>query len=124
MARPGVKGLTDYELIVIKILWETSPLSISDILERFPRKPKPAYTSLLTNVRTMENKGYIRHVKEGKAFLYSPVLKKENYRHSEVSKLVERCFGGSKLELAVNLIQEEKLDAVAIKKLKTLLEEL
>jgi BlaI family penicillinase repressor len=124
MARPGNKGLTDYELTVIKLLWEEAPLSVAEILERFPKKPKPAYTSLLTNVRAMEKKGYLRHQKEGKAFLYSPVLKKDDYKTSEIKKLIDRFFGGSKLELAVNLIKEEQLGAADMKKLKSILEDL
>ena len=80
MARPSSPQLTDNELAIMKILWEESPLSVADILERLPRTPKPAYTSLLTVVRTLEQKGHIDHEKESKAHLYYPVLRKPYLR--------------------------------------------
>ncbi len=124
MARPSASGPTDHEMMIIDILWQASPLSIAEILERFPRQPKPAYTSILTIVRNMEKKGYLRHKKDGKAFLYSPKLKQEDYKKSEIRKIADRLFGGNKFELAVNLIKEEKLGVVEIRQLKKLLEDL
>ena len=124
MARPKSLGPTDHELVILKILWESSPLSVQEILQRFPKKPVPAYTSLLTIVRLMEKKGYIDHEKQGKAFYYRPLLKESSFSHSEVGRLVERVFGGSSFDLAVNLLKDEKLNQGEIKKLKKLLEEL
>lgn len=124
MARPKSTGPTDHELMILKILWESSPLSVNEILERFPKKPVPAYSSLLTIVRLMDQKGYIKHEKQGKAYFYEPVLKEKSYSKSEVNKLVNKIFDGSKYDLAVNLLKEEKLKPSEIKKLKSLLEEL
>lgn len=124
MARPKSSGPTDHELIILKILWENSPLSVNEILERFPKKPVPAYSSLLTIVRLMDKKGYICHEKQGKAYFYEPVLKEKSYSKSEVKKLVDKIFGGSKYDLAVNLIKNEKLKADEIQQLKNLLEDL
>jgi len=124
MPRPATTTPTDHEMQIIEILWETSPLSIAEILKRFPRRPKPAYTSLLTIVRNMEKKGYLQHIKEGKAFLYTSRLKREDYKKSEVRKIADRLFGGNKFDLAVNLIKEEKLGAEEIKQLKKLVEDL
>jgi predicted transcriptional regulator len=124
MPRPKTTGPTEHELLILNILWEQSDLSVSDILERFPKKPAPAYSSLLTIVRLMEKKGYIKHNQDGKAFFYSAILKKENYKKSEVKKVADRFFGGSKFELAVNLIKNEGLSSKEIQKLKALLEEL
>lgn len=66
MARPTATGLTDHELAIMQILWDESPLSIGESLERFPREPKPAYTSLLTAVQSIEKKGLVGHEKKGK----------------------------------------------------------
>ncbi|MCB0411037.1 MAG: BlaI/MecI/CopY family transcriptional regulator, partial [Bdellovibrionales bacterium] len=75
MARPKQPGLTENEIEVMKILWEEHPLKVADILDALDKKPKPAYTSLMTLVQTMEKKGYIKAIKDGKAYLYSPLLK-------------------------------------------------
>lgn len=124
MARPKSSGPTDYELAILKILWSEAPLSISEILERFPKKPKPAYSSLLTIVRLMDKKGYISHEKKGKAYFYYPVLKEEKYSKSEIKKLADTIFGGSKYDLAVNIIKKEKLKPEEVAHLKKLVEEL
>ena len=124
MPRPKSSGPTDHELMILKVLWKHSPLSIAEILERFPKKPKPAYSSLLTIVRLMAQKGYIKHEKRGKAFYYEPILKEKSYSRSQVKKLVDSVFGGSKYDLAVNLIKEEKLKPSEIKDLKKLLDNL
>lgn len=124
MARPKNNGPTDHELLILNILWKEAPLGVAEILERFPKKPLPAYSSLLTIVRLMEQKGYIKHIKEGKAFLYSPLLKQEHHKKTELKKVADKLFDGSRFDLAVNLLKEEKLSASEIRQLKALLEEL
>ena len=94
MPRPRQSGLTENELEVMKILWTQAPLKVSDILDLLLRTPKPAYTSLLTLVQTMEKKGYIIHQKEGKAFTYLPVLQQKKYLTLEVKRIVKQLFGG------------------------------
>ena len=88
MARPQMAGLTEHELSIMRILWKRAPLTVSEILEHWPRKPKPAYTSLLTAVRAMDKKGYLKHAQEGKAYFYSPVLQKGQYRSSQLKRLI------------------------------------
>ncbi len=124
MARPKSSEPTKHELEILKLLWEESPLSVADILDRFPKKPKPAYSSILTIVRLMDKKGYVKHEKKGKAYYYSPVLKEKKYSRIEIKKLADTMFGGSQYDLAVNIIKQEKLKPEEIKELKLLLEEL
>ena len=124
MARPSSPQLTENELSIMKILWQQSPLSVTDILERLPRTPKPAYTSLLTVVRTLEQKGHIAHEKESKAHLYYPVLRKPLYQRRELKRLLKGLFDGDALALAVNVIKSEPLEPEELAELKQLLEKL
>jgi len=124
MARPAVRGLTENELMIMRVLWENSPLSIGEVLERLPRKPKPAYNSLLTVMRILERKGHVVHRKEGKAFLYSPKLDRHAYRGFELGKLISGIFNGDALELAVSLLKSRALSEQEKAELKRLLEEL
>ncbi len=124
MPRPTGNRPTEHELSILMILWRKSPLSIAEILEQFSKHPAPAYSSILTAVRLMEKKGYIRHSKEGKAFLYSPVLKQERYQRTELKKITDRFFGGSAFALAVNLVKDESLNATERAQLKKILENL
>ena len=124
MARPSSPQLTEHELAIMKILWHESPLSVAEILERLPRTPKPAYTSLLTVVRTLEQKGHIDHEKESKAHLYFPVLRKPSYQRRELKRLLAGLFDGDAFSLAVNVIKSEPLDEQERAELKKLLEKL
>lgn len=123
MARPSQPGLTENELEVMNILWESSPLKVGDILEHIGRKPKPAYTSLLTLVQAMEKKGYIAHKEEGKAYAYFPKLRESQFKKSEIKRVAHRIFGGSPLALVMNLVKDDHLSSEEIKQLKQLLEE-
>lgn len=123
MARPRQPGLTENELDIMNILWEDHPLKVSAILKKLTRRPRPAYTSLLTVVQAMEKKGYVQHFEEGKAFTYAPVLKKSSFTSMEVRRMAKRLFGGGAGSLAINLVKNEKLSDEEIVELKRLLEE-
>jgi BlaI family penicillinase repressor len=124
MARPSKGTLTDHELSIMNILWVETSLSVAEILERFPREPKPAYTSLLTAVQAMEKKGLIRHIKDGKAYRYQSVLEQTHYKKSALSRLLDSVFHNNAYDLALNLLKEEKLDRDEIQKLKKIVEKL
>lgn len=124
MVRPTTTGLTDHELTIMQILWESPLLTVTEILEQFPREPKPAYTSLLTAVQSLEKKGIIAHEKDGKAYRYIPLLQKAKYKKSALRRLLGNVFEGDPYELAVNLLKDEKLGKDEIQKLKQLLEKL
>ncbi len=124
MARPASSNLTEHELMIMRILWEEEPLTVNEILKRFPREPKPAYTSLLTALQAMTKKGVLAHKPDGKAYRYSPLLKANKYKRSALKRLVSSVFGGNAYDLAVNLIQEENLSKEDLHKLKNLLEDL
>jgi len=124
MTRTGAITLTDHELRIMRILWHQSPLSVQDILDRFRRTPKPAYTSLLTAVRAMEKKGILNHEKQGKAYLYRPLLQQASYKRSALKRLLTNVFDGDACELAANLVKGEALDAAEINQIKQILESL
>ncbi len=123
MPRPRQPGLTENELEVMRVLWTNAPLKIADILDLLHRTPKPAYTSLLTLVQAMEKKGYIKHQKSGKAFVYLPILQQEKFLISEVKRIAKRLFGGSPGKLVLNLVENEQLSDAEIKTLKQLLKD-
>ncbi len=124
MARPHARALTETELEIMQVLWEESPLPIAGILERLNKTPKPAYNSVLTLVRILEKKGHVEHRKEGKAFLYSPLLDRLHYRQTEVKSLLSRLFQGDVIDLAVSLVKSKPLSLSDRKELKRLLGDL
>ncbi len=124
MARPVSPSLTDHELMIMKVLWEKSPLSVQEVLDQIGKAPKPAYTSLLTAMQNLEKKEYIAHKKEGKRFRYVPLLLQDKYQKSAVRRLLKSAFDGASFSMAVNLLEAKKLSPEEIAKLKEILEEM
>lgn len=122
MARPTQPGLTENELEIMQVLWQMAPLKVGEILERITRRPKPAYTSLMTLVQIMDRKGYVRHEQEGKAFVYYPVLEKRNFLAQELRRLSRRLFNGNVMSLVTSLVADEHLSQSEIEELKQILE--
>jgi BlaI family transcriptional regulator, penicillinase repressor len=123
MPRPRQPGLTENELEVMRVLWAEAPLKVSVILGYIQRTPKPAYTSRLTLVQTMEKKGYIKHQKMGKAYAYIPILHQNKFLLSEIKRVAKRLFGGSPGKLVLNLVENEQLSKTEIETLKKLLKD-
>lgn len=124
MARPRNHGMTENELLIMNILWERPSLSVASILAHLPRRPKPAYTSVLTVIQAMEKKGYVTHTQVGKAYVYESSIERHDFERAEVLLAAKRIFNGDPLKLAMNLIKDEHLSKEEIKKLKKLLETL
>ena len=118
MPRPPKAGLTDYELAIMRLLWKESPLPVARILSLLPRRPRPAYTSLLTGIRMMEKKGYLGHQRKGKAHLFYPLLRREEYRRIALRRMVAGLYEGDALELAYAALKSAGADRTDWKKLK------
>ncbi len=115
--------LTEAELRLMDVLWQKSSATVHQILEALTQKPALAYNSVLTTIRILEKKGYVQHVKDGRAHVYIPVVGKKEATRSEVRNLVSRFFKNSHEALVLNLLEDRNLDAEEIKRLSSLLQE-
>jgi BlaI family penicillinase repressor len=120
--RPQTPGLTDHELKIMRILWKEPELTIAEIRARFPQKPQPAYTSLLTAVRGLERKKFVAHRQDGKAYRYLAKVSRSQYSTQSVRRLVQNLFDGRPAALAIALVETEALDQDEIERLKRALE--
>lgn len=123
MARKKSPNLTDAELRLMDVLWEKGSATVSDVCDGLPKDPPLAYSTVLTTMRILENKGYVRHHKDGRAFVYQPVVGREQARESAVKHLVRRFFENSPELLMLNLIEGKKIDAAELKRLRKRIEE-
>ncbi len=123
MARKKSSHLTDAELRLMDVLWEKGSATVSDVVEALPKNPQLAYSTVLTTMRILENKGYLRHTKDGRAFVYHPVVGREQARQSAVSHLVHRFFENSPELLMLNLIEGRKIDSEELKRLRQRIQE-
>ncbi len=111
---------TDRELDIMKVLWDHGASTVAEVLEHL--NDDLAYTTVLTILRTLEAKGHVDHAEEGKAHRYRATVTEAAARTSAVSRLVDRVFGGSTELLLTQLVEDRKLSAAEVKRLRVLLE--
>ena len=123
MARKKSIGLTDAELRLMEVLWRIGTATVSEVAEKLPKDVELAYSTVLTTLRILETKGYLRHRKDGRAFVYEPVVDRDQARESAVTHLLRRFFEGSPEQLVLNLIDGRKIGAKELKRLRKRIEE-
>lgn len=102
-------ALGDRELDVMAVLWELGSGTVAEVRERLPAEL--AYTTVLTILRNLEEKGFVAHEPEGRAHRYRPRVGEQAARRSEVRRLVDKLFNGSAEQLLVHLVRDRKLSA-------------
>ena len=122
MPRKQSETLTEAELRVMNVLWGKGPATVQQVLDWLSREHDLAYNSVLTTIRVLEKKGYLKHTKDGRAHIYRPIVARDEASRSEVKHLVSRFFGNSHQSLLVNLLREQNLDAEELKHLRQILE--
>ena len=114
--------LTPLELKVMDVLWNLQISFVKDILEHWPEEPQPAYNTISTTVRILQDKtGYIGHHAHGRTHEYFPVISKEEYQQMFLENAVEKVFAGSVSSLLYTLMDNENISQNEINELKRLL---
>lgn len=121
MARKKTPTLTEAEYRLMDILWTNGDLSVADVVERIGDPPL-AYNTVLTTLRILEQKGYLSHKASGRAFIYKPVVERDEAQRTVVNHMVSRFFGGSPRELVLNLLDSESVDADELARLRELID--
>ena len=103
------KQLTKAEEDIMLILWELKEANVSTIIETM-KSPKPAYNTVSTIIRILENKGFVNHTKVGKGYIYSPVIKKSEYSNQTINKLMNGYFEGSFKSMVSFFMKENKVN--------------
>jgi predicted transcriptional regulator len=109
----------------MEVLWERSFATVGEVAEALPRKLGLAYNTVLTTLRILEEKGYVRHTKpkDGRKFVYTPVVSRAQASHSALRHLLNRFFGNSAEALVLNLLEDERLSEAERKRIRDLLKE-
>jgi predicted transcriptional regulator len=110
--------LTEAELRLMKILWRRGESAVNDLVAAMPDGETLAYNSVLTTIRILEQKGYVEHRQEGRAFVYRPCVAEEEASRSEVKHLMSRFFGNSRERLLLSLLGDEEISAEELQRLK------
>jgi predicted transcriptional regulator len=112
--------LADHELRLMNVLWRCGSVTVGDVVEAL-LPPPLAYSTDLTTLRTLEQKGYISHKMDGRAYVYTPLVAREQAARSAVGHVVNRFFGNSPGALALTLIDETPLSEEDVAELRRLL---
>ena len=110
--------LTEAELRLMKILWRRGESAVTDLVSAMPDGETLAYNSVLTTVRILEQKGYVEHRQEGRAFVYWPCVAEEEASRSEVRHLMSRFFGNSREQLLLSLLGDDEISAKELERLR------
>jgi predicted transcriptional regulator len=110
--------LTEAELRLMKILWRRGESAVNDLVAAMPDGETLAYNSVLTTIRILEQKGYVEHRQEGRAFVYSPCVAEQEASRSEVRHLMGRFFGNSRERLLLSLLGDEEISPEELQRLK------
>ncbi len=115
-----MKQLTKAEEEVMQLLWLLEESNVASIVEQMP-EPKPAYNTISTIIRILENKKFVSHRKKGKGYIYYPLVKKEEYSNQSINKLMNNYFNGSFRNMVSFFVKKNDMD---IKDLEKILKEL
>lgn len=122
MPRKPSQTLTEAELRIMQVLWQKGPATVQHILDALPGEPALAYNSVLTIIRILERKGYVAHVKDGRAHIFQPLVEQEEASRSEITRLVSRFFRDSHEDLVLNILEDRGLDPAELARLRKMLE--
>ena len=111
--------LTKAEEQIMQVLWDLQMASVKDVIEQLP-KPKPAYNTVSTIIRILENKEFVNHEAVGRGFEYYPIVKKDEYSNQSLHKLMNGYFEGSFKSMVSFFVKENKMD---VKELESILKE-
>jgi predicted transcriptional regulator len=123
LARKKSPNLTEAEFRLMKILWESGEATVSEVVGRLPADPPLAYTTVLTTLRILEAKGYVKHTKEGRAFVYAPAVGQQEESRKVIRHLIRRFFSGSPGQLVLKLLEDEKIPPAELERIKKKIKE-
>ena len=119
MARQASEHPTGFELEILKVLWKHSPQTVREIRERLADAGRDnAHTSVITMLNIMVDKGYLDKKKDGKSYLFWPIVVEENISQKMLGDMVARVFNGSARNLVSNLIDGEEIEEAELLELR------
>ena len=111
---------TTRELDIMSVLWERGPSTVSEVQKALD--DALAYTTVLTLLRVLEEKGHVSHTTEGRAHRYAPLVERQAAGQSALRRVTDRLFGGSAELLLTRLVEEDDVTDEELRRMRDLLE--
>ena len=121
MARPPSRHPTELELEILKVLWRDGPATVRAVRDALADQRDLAYTSVMTIMNIMVNKGYLKRAKQNGSYVYTPRVSEKVTTRGMLGDLVDRAFEGSAMAVMLNLLETSDIDAEELKRLRTLI---
>jgi BlaI family transcriptional regulator, penicillinase repressor len=118
MARKTSRTLTDGEHRIMEVLWRLGSATVAEVAEELEGKDGSAYTTVLTMMRIMRDKGYLTCRKDGRAHVYTPKVNRDMAARKAVRQLLTKFFSGSPGELVLSFLRDEQLSPEELDELK------
>lgn len=112
---------TERELDIMDVLWTNESGTVLEVKETI--EDELAYTTVLTVLRTLEQKGYVTHEMDGRAYRYLPLVERQDARRSHLDRLMGNLFGGSPELLLTQLVADQPLKKSELKRLRKVLDD-
>lgn len=122
MARKQSPTLTDAELRPMEILWASGPATVAEVVNALPKSLGLSYSTVLTTLRILEQKGYVNHTKSGQAYVYHSVIDRSQAQHRALKHILSRFFNNSPQSLVLNLVESERLDPKDLERIRKMIE--
>lgn len=113
-----MRRLTNKERVIMELFWTNGPMFIRELQERYP-EPKPTFSTLSNQVRTLQADGFMSHHAWGSNFQYYPLISKEEYSKSGISSIVDEFFSSSYTRMVMSFVKDEKL---SVEELETIID--
>lgn len=119
-----LERISDAEFAIMEILWEQAPLTATDVAARLPEERDWSLATVKTLLSRLLAKAAVDHRQDGRRFLYSPAVDRDDYVSLESKRLVDRLFGGKLMPLVAHLAEQEKLSPEDISEIERLIGEM
>lgn len=117
MPRPKSNTLTDSEHRIMEVLWDQGESTVADVADALEGKPGSAYNTVLTMMRILHEKGYLKCRKEGRAHFYKPIVNRHTAARNAVQQLLGKFFNDSPSQLVLSFLKDEDLSKEELKEL-------
>jgi BlaI family penicillinase repressor len=122
--RPKHTTLTPQELEIMKLVWERETATVRDIYEALLNKRKIAYTTVMTVMKILETKGYLKKRRQDRAFVYRPAHPKNHVISGMLREFIDRVFNGSAEPLLVHLVKSRQIREKDLQNIVRMIEEI
>lgn len=117
------KLLTSLELKVMNLLWQKEKAFVKELIEDWNESPKPAYNTVSTVVRILEEKGFVAHQAFGRSHQYHPVVSQEDYQKRLVRSVLDSAFSGSVVGMISTLVDNESISKSEMDDLRRMIDD-